>query len=945
MKLNAFIFIILSVYNIAIAQENPCSKILDKRTIIFQDNLENELFEKIISDFSSLDFTQMSKESEAEIRLCVFFAQLSLRDYGSVDTNNFIILLQNINKIEPIECKKKYITIISNLLNDGGHNFPKLSVNLIDIILNYFEFPTQNDFLQIKYYLLTNQYYYTSSLQLFKEAEKIKLKRDQIELPNQKVLENLFSEAYYFLSLSNYNEAYFKLKEADKLIRLDGCSVKDSIGFYITWAKFFKKINRIDDSKLYFKIGLQISTDNGFTFETDRIEFELMLLEEENEKKIEFLEKKLKNISGKQDEKILIAYLDALANAYSKTNQFEKALKTWQTVYSIEKKYHQDVDQITMFNLSYGFMKNNEFENCYSILNEAVNFEFGNVYKNLSYFSNSARSNYWLSRNWLIGEVNQLASKASIEVPFSLSLALNANLISKSLLLETSRELDQAISQSTNEEMKTQFSEMKQLRKLYSKMQSEGSINKELMERYKTQADSLDKILVNSLGEYADSKRKFEITWKDVQSNLTTSDAAIEFAKYFDDRDSVIKYIALVVRPEFEYPKIALLGEEEEISNLIQSKSFSSLYPLVWDPIEEHLKGVERIYYSPAGQLNNVSFSALCIDKESDTTLVASNEHDKNRGVLIERVSSQACNSYLMDKYELHQLTTTRYLADGTLGKERKMNTSIALSGGINYDTIPVSNSIDKKEDNDEYLLAQNLSMRNEDRSSSNNSMGYLQGTKEEVSQIGQLVASKRWEVSIFSESGAEERKVKGALETGQPGIIHIATHGFAFPDLEQNKKQAFMGMEETSYRASEDPMVRCGLMLSGSNISWTGNPQKMIQQTGEDGILTAAEVSNLDLSNTKLVVLSACETGLGKIEGSEGTFGLKRGFKLAGVEQIIVSLWSVPDKETMELMTLFYTDLAQTLNPVVSFEKAQKEMRNRYPTEPDKWAGFVLVR
>jgi len=118
-----------------------------------------------------------------------------------------------------------------------------------------------------------------------------------------------------------------------------------------------------------------------------------------------------------------------------------------------------------------------------------------------------------------------------------------------------------------------------------------------------------------------------------------------------------------------------------------------------------------------------------------------------------------------------------------------------------------------------------------------------------------------------------------------------------------------------------------------------------MIDKTGEDGILTAAEVANLDLTNTKLVVLSACETGLGKIEGSEGTFGLKRGFKLAGVEQMIVSLWSVPDKETMELMTLFYTDLSKTLNPVISFEKAQKEMRLKYPTEPEKWAGFVLVR
>jgi CHAT domain-containing protein len=139
--------------------------------------------------------------------------------------------------------------------------------------------------------------------------------------------------------------------------------------------------------------------------------------------------------------------------------------------------------------------------------------------------------------------------------------------------------------------------------------------------------------------------------------------------------------------------------------------------------------------------------------------------------------------------------------------------------------------------------------------------------------------------------------------------------------------------------------MVRSGLILAGGNWAWTGSDTLSKLGAEQNGILTALEVSQLNLKKTKLVVLSACETGLGKIEGSEGTFGLKRGFKLAGVEQMIVSLWSVPDKETMELMTLFYSDLTKTLNPVTSFEKAQKEMRAKYPTDPEKWAGFVLVR
>lgn len=515
--------------------------------------------------------------------------------------------------------------------------------------------------------------------------------------------------------------------------------------------------------------------------------------------------------------------------------------------------------------------------------------------------------------------------KAEEKVNSSKELSYNSILLLKSLLLETSRELDQVIYSSNNEELKSQLNEMKQLRRLYSKMQSEGSDKKELMDRYKAQADSLDKILVNRLGEYASAKRKFEITWKDVQFGLYPNDAAIEFASYNDENDSVQKYFALVVRPGYEYPKLVKIGKEPEIKEAIKMKDFSTLYNLVWQGLDSLLEGVDRVYYSPDGELNNVSFSGLY--------------HRENGSDSI---------SYLIDRYELHQLTTTRYLADGTLKKQQPFEASAALLGGIDYNQIPTVDFISKgEESNEDNLLQLNLDKEiQQNRSSSFSSkMPSLKGTEIEVKTISGLLNHSGWNTTSYTGQSAGENQIKYDLLQKSPGVLHIATHGFAFPDIVKKETDLIQMNDKSSYKASEDPMVRCGLMLSGSNISWAGDPKKMIEQTGDDGILTAAEVANMDLSNTKLVVLSACETGLGKIEGSEGTFGLKRAFKLAGVEQLIVSLRSVPDKETMELMTLFYTDLSLTKDPVVSFQKAQREMRYRYPNEPEKWAGFVLVR
>ena len=373
---------------------------------------------------------------------------------------------------------------------------------------------------------------------------------------------------------------------------------------------------------------------------------------------------------------------------------------------------------------------------------------------------------------------------------------------------------------------------------------------------------------------------------------------------------------------------------EEEISKHLEDRSFEALHSLLWKPLEAHLKGSRRVYYSPVGELNNVAFNALCFGEKKE--LIYDDSNSVRNIIALEANNDYEC-TYLMDRYELHQLTSTRYIALELRKKEKeKPLTSIAVIGGIDYDYLP------GKQNNKSYSNHKSVT-----RGVQYNPEKFddLNGTKKEVKNIYKTMTKNSWKAYILIGDKATEDSVVKFENKRSMGILHFATHGYAFPEYSNFDADINQNYSRYSYQSNPNPMVRSGLILAGGNWKWTGSDTLKILGAQENGVLTALEVSGLNLINTKLVVLSACETGLGKIEGSEGTFGLKRGFKLAGVEQMIVSLWSVPDKETMELMTLFYEDLTQSLNPVKSFEKAQKQMRETYPKRPDKWAGFVLVR
>ena len=133
--------------------------------------------------------------------------------------------------------------------------------------------------------------------------------------------------------------------------------------------------------------------------------------------------------------------------------------------------------------------------------------------------------------------------------------------------------------------------------------------------------------------------------------------------------------------------------------------------------------------------------------------------------------------------------------------------------------------------------------------------------------------------------------------------------------------------------------MFRSGLVFAGSNNS---NIKNQVAYDNEDGILTAYEIAQMDLSTTEIVILSACETALGDLQNIEGVIGLQRAFKLAGVKQIIISLWRVPDTQTAELMCLVYSNWLKGQPMHKALSSAQLSMKTKYL--PYEWAGFVLV-
>ena len=518
--------------------------------------------------------------------------------------------------------------------------------------------------------------------------------------------------------------------------------------------------------------------------------------------------------------------------------------------------------------------------------------------------------------------------------PTSTQSIFNQQLLLKSLVLADTRRAMETIQNSNDSLLQKILGNWLDMKKELSR-QYALPLSKRSPElaAWEQQAEELEKQLNRLSAAFRDQQQSLRIKLKDVQKGLRQDEAAVEFVRfrlYNKKWTDSIMYAAYILTPGDSIPDFVPLFEErqlqqiwstsgttneQKVKNLYRGSTEGSdagpeaamgkeVYRLVWQPLEPYLKGITKIAYAPAGLLYKIAFHALPVDSATA----------------------------LMDKYTLRQYTSIREVALRSRTTGTQQPKQIVLFGNPDYARVnssPVTHNPQPVTSSSIYTPGT--------RGSYNNTWSPLSGTAEEIKKIRQLFVKNQIQTTQFVQQEASEEHLK-SLSGQSPQVLHIATHGFFLPQAEQKRKEPGM-MNESQYSFADNPLLRSGLVLAGANHAWSGHPPV---DGSEDGIVTAYEIAQLNLGNTELVVLGACETALGDIKGGEGVFGLQRAFKLAGVKKMIVSLWQVPDKETAELMTAFYNYWLKGQPIEQAFARAQSEMRKQYPAF--YWAAFVLV-
>lgn len=673
---------------------------------------------------------------------------------------------------------------------------------------------------------------------------------------------------------------------------------------------------------------------------------------EENYQKADSVFKKALEISEKVlgvDHPDVAGVLNNLANNHIELGEVSQAGNLYKRALKIlEKGFGSEHPNLIMVlsNLALFFSNRNDYEIAYKYLIDSHYIEEKLIDQILGFTSENQKMNFF--------------SKIEIFTQIFLSLisqCLNHNhsvkkeamtywLRRKGIILEAQKRYQETMLYSDDPEAVQTFQELSRVASRLSNLTFAGpgeapEIYKQNLNILRERKEELQKKLSRISHDYAFKQKIAKADCEKVAQKLPNGTALIEFAKIhmynFKEKNEKrcwkpSHYLAFIL-PSGNGDNVTLidLGDAETIDNAIAtyksaigSKNKEMTGPakkahdLIFAPLKKELDGVNELFISPDGNLNLIPFEIL----------MGPNKR------------------YLIEDYTLNYLASGREIIG--FGELKEKSGKSLLMGDPDYDMGETERNA---------LLKQFTLHREDTDKASGRSLDMievsfkrLRWTKEEVTAIHDLLGKENSEV--YTDKNALEEIL---MQKKAPRFLHLATHGFFLKDTEIElpghsrgiiMQDAIPMFQRPGKKIHvENPLLRSGIALAGANTALKSDDTE-----NASGLVTAEKILGLNLHGTEMVVLSACETGLGEIRNGEGVFGLRRAFSQAGAKSLVMSMWPVPDEETKELMLEFYKNItAKNMNRCQALRQAMlkqmKTVKQRYGhSHPLYWGGFVFA-
>ena len=614
---------------------------------------------------------------------------------------------------------------------------------------------------------------------------------------------------------------------------------------------------------------------------------------------------------------------------YRQTGNYSKAIEMFKTSITINLEENVADEQIRDYvNLMKTYFLAGNYSETYKQIVHVNGLIQNNILVNIDFLPEKRKEFFIEQFNDFNSFVPNLLPHLNLEQKEKLlSDIVNLRLSFKGFLLNNFTNLKKINLEGSSSEVKYQYELWYSLKqKLVNIEQIDSKDAKSIEKRNKLildtkrKSDSLEFILLNKISNKAlKGNQNIKTNWEEIQNKLKTNEVAIEIFKYnkyghksriWIIKDSLklvpgytdsVEYLALIIPPKGNKLELCVfyngnfLDDDAYINycSATHKPSYridtSSFYNY-WNKINSLTDNYSRIYISADGIYNKLNIGAIF---------------------------NPLLKKYILEYKDIIMLSSLKEILKEPIRKKtNQLNAS--LFGDPQFEIK-----------NDQIASLNNFNLIKFDTSIARIGTHPLPATKIEINQIEETLKSNGFKTHVYLGLDANEANVKTMKD---PTILHFATHGFFLKDNES---------KTISYEKSglNEPLMKSGLLFAGAKNTLDG--KSIFNQ--ENGIFYSYEASELNLENTDLVVLSACETANGEIKNGEGVYGLQRAFKMAGAKQILMSMWSIPDNATKELMSEFYKQYVLNNDAQLSLKMAQLKLMEKYPNKPFYWGAFVV--